>query len=143
MFVMALFFAVLSLHNKYRNEWRLLSLMSLCLFILTTIYGKNDAELYFIRAVVTCVIAIGSLRCKSRLGFYHSLILLATLIAYGMSAYDISQGMHILIYNHYKAVIYGLVACQLITSYPTIRAGYSSFIKRYFTSVEYIQVGEK
>ena len=139
----AVFFLLLSIHEKYRFEWLTVSIMSALLWVNTEVWGHNDPELYFIRAVIVAVAALSLLTSKSRLALYHSLILLLTLIAYGMLAYDVSQQAHVLIYNYYEAVVYGLVACQLIGCYPTVRAGYYYFLTNNAVNMEHGQVGEK
>lgn len=143
MLFMSILFLILSTHNLYRFEWRILSCLLFMTWINICVYSSIDPELYFIRAVLTVVAALSLLTTKSRLGLYHSLILLLTLIAYGMLAYDVSQQAHVLIYNYYEAVIYGLVGCQLIGCYPTIRAGYYYFLANNSVNMEHGQVGEK
>lgn len=143
MLVMSIFFAVLASHKRYSSEWSILSGLLFLTWINTSVYSAVDPELYFIRALLTIIAALALLRCKSRMGLYHCFILLLTLIAYGMLAYDVSQHRHVLIYNYYEAVIYGLVVCQLISSYPTIRAGYTHFFTGDSINMEHGQVGEK
>jgi hypothetical protein len=107
------------------------------------IYSSTDPELYFIRAILTLFAALTLLKANSKFGLIHALILLLTLMAYAMLAYDVSQNGHILIYNYYGAVIYGLVICQLLTTYPTIRAGYIYFTSSNTFDLEYNKVAIK
>lgn len=143
MLLMSLLFLILSIHERYRFEWLVLSGLLFMTWVNTCLYEAVDPELYFIRSVLTIIAALLLLKPKSIMGFCHSLILLLTLIAYGMLAYDASQQAHILIYNYYEAVIYGLVICQLIACYPTIRAGYSYWAANNPFNLESSQVGEE
>ncbi len=143
MLFMSILFLVLSAHEKYRFEWRVLSGLLFMTWINICVYSSTDPELYFIRAVLTIVAALLLLSVKSKFGLIQSIILLLTLIAYGMLAYDVSQRAHILIYNYYEAVIYGLVICQLISIYPTIRAGYIYFSANNSTNLEHNKVAIK
>lgn len=106
-------------------------------------YSNTDPELYFIRSMLTLFAALILLRANSKFGLVHSLILLFTLVVYFMLAYDVSQNMHVLIYDYYEAVIYGLVICQLLTAYPTIRASYIYFFTNNASNLEYNKVGVK
>lgn len=143
MLFMSILFLVLSIHETYRFEWRVLSCLLFMTWINVCIHSSTDPELYFMRAVLTIIAALLLLRVKSKFGLLQSIILLLTLIAYGMLAYDVSQQAHILIYNYYEAVIYGLVICQLISIYPTIRAGYIYFFANNPTNLEYSKVVTK
>ena len=134
---------VLSTHKKFRFEWRVLSGLLFLTWVNVQIFTPVDSELYFIRSLLTLFAALTLLKSGSLFGLIHSLILLLTLIAYGMLAYDVSQGVHILIYNYYGAVIYGLVICQLLTVFPTIRAGYIYFITNNAHNLEHSKVGDQ
>jgi len=84
------------------------------------IYGHNDIELYVIRA--TAALFGGLFLCKisSKLAIWESLVYFSTLLAYLALSIDIAANRHILIYNHFEAVIHGLVACQLIGVFYTM-----------------------
>lgn len=88
--------------------------------------------IYILVPAVTSIGAVALCTSASFLGFYQSAILLLTLVAYVALEFDITQGAHVLIYNNYEAVIYGLVGCQFITIYPTIRLTYNDIIKYRF-----------
>ena len=92
--------------------------------MLTCVLSNEDPMLYKLVPTVTFVGAVVLCIPRTTLGFYHSIILLVTLVAYAALAYDVAHGMHILIYNNYEATIYGLVGCQLIAIFPTIRLAY-------------------
>lgn len=56
-----------------------------------------------------------------------------------MLAYDVSQGEHVLIYNNYETVIYGLVACQFVGIFTAIRYVDYDHIKRGVRGVLHLQ----
>ena len=95
--------------------------------MLTCVLSNEDPMLYKLVPTVTFVGAVVLCIPRTTLGFYHSIILLVTLVAYAALAYDVAHGMHILIYNNYEATIYGLVGCQLIAIFPTIRLAYRDY----------------
>lgn len=123
----------------YRREWLILAMMTYCNYLLTVVYSSADPMLYKLVPVVTCIGALRLCWYRTTLGFYHAIILLLTLIAYAALAFDVSQGRHILIYNNYEAVIYGLVACQFVAVLPAIRATYHYFTAGRRTGLENIR----
>jgi hypothetical protein len=114
-------FALLSLH---RREWIVLCVMTLCNFAITCVYDNTDQVLYQLVPIVTFAGAGALCLFKTNLGFYQAAVLLVTLVAYAALAFDVSQGRHILIYNNYEAVIYGLVGCQFAAIFPALRSAY-------------------
>lgn len=117
----AVLFGVLGL---YRKEWLTLFFVTVTNYCLTCVLSNEDPILYAIVPTVTFVGAVALCVPRTTLGFYHAIILLFTLVAYAALAYDVAHGRHILIYNDYEGVIYGLVACQIIAIFPTLRAIY-------------------
>lgn len=113
------------LNKNHRSIWLI---VSACMFLQWVNVQFTDVEgvcRYWNRAAIVTVSGVCLLvRPRSWMTFYHSIILLVTLVAYAALAYDVAHGMHILIYNNYEATIYGLVGCQLIAIFPTIRLAY-------------------
>ena len=132
-------FAVLATYKPHRYEWCVISIVTVLVLLNTTLLDHNGSVLYWNRAVITFVGAIALLKPRSVLGFYHSLILLATLCAYGTLAYHVAEGTHQLIRTEYKAFIYGLVGCQLISVFPTIWAAYRDFNSDSGADLEHLQ----
>ena len=120
----AVLFGVLSIYRPSRTEWLTLCIVTVINFVLTCVFNNEDPMLYKLVPTVTFFGAVGLCIPRTTLGFYHSIILLATLVAYAALAYDVSQGMNILIYDNYETTIYGLVICQLIAIFPTLWAAY-------------------
>lgn len=120
----AILFALLSAYKPHRYEWGVLAIVTLLVSINAALLDHNGSALYWNRAVITFVGAMLLMRRKTTLGFYHSIILLTTLCAYGILAYHVADGTHGAIRELYKATIYGLVGCQFIAVFPTIWAVY-------------------
>ena len=120
----AVLFGVLAIYRPSRIEWLTLCVVTVINFVLTCVLSNEDPMLYKLVPTITFVGAVVLCIPRTTLGFYHSIILLVTLVAYAALAYDVAHGMHILIYNNYEATIYGLVGCQLIAIFPTIRLAY-------------------
>ena len=118
---------MLAIYRPSRIEWLTLCVVTVINFVLTCVLSNEDPMLYKLVPTVTFVGAVGLCIPRTTLGFYHSIILLVTLVAYAALAYDVAHGMHILIYNNYEATIYGLVGCQLIAIFPTIWLAYSDY----------------
>lgn len=74
---------------------------------------------------------------KTKLGYYQAFIQLIILIAYGCLEYDTGRGEHVLIYNNFEVVIYGLVASQFVAIFPEIWFACYNRYTDYFTSREY------
>lgn len=112
------------LYKKHRLEW-IIVLSVTILVILNRNYIDTSSDYYYIsRSGITFIGATCLVTCRSFIGFYHACIFALTLVAYWALAFDVSQGKHVLIYNNYEAIIYGLVGCQLIGTIPTIWAAY-------------------
>ena len=136
-------FAVLAVYRPHRFEWGVLSILFLLTWVNTLLFGKNDVELYVIRSTLTMI--AGSLLVVrwTPLSIYQALTLLLTLSAYGMLEFDVSQGEHVLIYNYYEAVIYGLVICHFLGIYPTLRDSYNDWITGRELGLEHLQRGSR
>jgi hypothetical protein len=94
------------------------------------LFHQNDPQLYANQALITFVGALILSVFSTTLGFYQSIIYLLTLVAYGALQYDVDNGHHILIYNHYEVVIYGLITCQFIPLLPKA----PNFIRDFITN---------
>lgn len=92
--------------------------------------NHSDPQLYINRTVITFIGALILSVFSTTLGFYQSIIYLLTLVAYGALQYDVDNGRHILIYNHYEVVIYGLITCQFIPLLPKA----PNFIRDFITN---------
>jgi len=123
----AVLFGVLTLYQPHRREWLTLCVVTVLTFILTCVLSNEDPLLYKLVPTITFVGAVILCIPRTTLGFYHAIVLLFTLVAYAALAYDVAHGQHILIYNNYEGVIYGLVGCQIIAIFPTLWAAYRDF----------------
>ena len=120
----SILFGLLAIHPKYRYEWSVLAAMTFFVWLNSVSFDRNGTQLYFNRAVLTFVGALLLCVRKNYLGYGHALVLLATLIAYGTLAYHVALNTHDTIRETYKATIYGLVGCQFIGIFPTVRLAY-------------------
>lgn len=115
-------FLALSLYRPHRKAWLALCALSITTALNREYYAHTDWQLYAIRAGATLAVGIYLLSKWSAIRFYHAIVLSCTLMAYAALEFDVSQGRHVLIYNNYEAVIYGLVTLQLLGTVPTIWA---------------------
>ena len=97
-----------------RKEWLALCVLNALLLINCELYDKNDDMLYYNRSIASFLVGCFMVWRGGILGFYQAIIQLLILCTYAALAYDVSHGEHILIYNHYETVIYGLVTCQFV-----------------------------
>ncbi len=130
---------MLAVHRPHRFEWGVLSILFLLTWVNTLVYGKNDVELYVIRSTLTMIAGSLLVIRWTPLSVYQSLTLLFTLLAYGALEFDVTQGEHILIYDYYEAVIYGLVICHLFGIYPTLRDSYIGWTSNRELRMEHLQ----
>lgn len=131
MLLLTILFLAMASYKAHRVEWLIIATVTVLVFINLHLFDSNDPRLYWNRAAITFLGASAlCVRC-SFIGYYHAVVFVLTLCAYGALAYDVSQGAHILIYNHYEAVIYGLVGCQLIGIFPTIWSDYRDWHSSY------------
>lgn len=122
-----------------RVEYGSLVAAYLSLFGITLLYDHNDSTLYWLRMLVAVAAGFALAARKTDLGWYQATIQAAILCSYGMLSYDVSQGQHVLIYNKFETVIYGLVACQFIGVYKPIRAINIHNFKRGLFDILHIQ----
>ncbi len=113
-------FGLLAIHPKTRYTCTLLCALNVFLFTSTSLCDKNGDTLYLLRTIAATVVAVLSCVPRTTLGYYQSIIQLCILCSYSALAYDVSQGQHVLIYNNYEMVIYGLVACQFVGFFTAI-----------------------
>ena len=128
-------FGLLSSFPHLRHTCLTLCALNIFLLFLNTVCDANGNTLYLLEAIGTTLAAVSL--CYGR-SFYQATILLATLCAYGALAYDISQGRHVLIYNNYETVIYGLIACQFVGIFTALQYINHDHIKRVVRNCFYL-----
>lgn len=101
-----------------RVEWSIMCVVTVLVIANATLLNHNDPQLYINRSLITVFGALILCVFSTTLGFYQAIIYLLTLVAYGALQYDVDNGRHILIYNHYEVVIHGLIVCQFIPLLP-------------------------
>ncbi len=121
--VCSVVFAAMSTFRHGRTEWRTLAAASFLEWLATQTLDYTGIALFW--AVSSIAFFGASALCfqRSLLGYYQASILAMTLCAYWLVEYDAANGTSI-IYDNYKAVIYGLVGCQFLGAFPTLRAAY-------------------
>ena len=132
-------FILLSIHKPHRYEWLTLSIVTFLVAVNTMLLDPNGSILYYNRAVITFIGAMFLIRRRTILGFYHAIILLIALFMYGYLAYHVANNTHDTIREFYKAMIYGLVWCQFISVFPTLRATYYRVYRDRRASMGYLQ----
>ena len=132
-------FGLLAIHPKARYVCCLLCCLNTFLLIISLLCDKNGDALYLLRTIGTTAVAVLACIPRTTIGFYQAFIQLAILCSYVMLAYDVTQGKHVLIYNNYETVIYGLVACQFVGIFTAIRDVNYDHIKRGLRSRLYLQ----
>ncbi len=113
-----------------RVEWFVMFVITITVVMNDALLHHDDPQLYVNQAVITFIGALILSVFSTTLGFYQSIIYLLTLVAYGALQYDVDNGRHILIYNHYEVVIYGLITCQFIPLFPKA----PNFIRDFITN---------
>ena len=126
--MLGVFFALWSDKNTW--VWAIIGFVFYCLWVNKTYLDVTDMRLYYIRAFIAFFTALIFILFMTKFSLYQAFIQLLILCAYGALEYDIAQGAHILIYNNYEAVIYGLVASQFIAILPELWTR----ISNYYTS---------
>lgn len=119
--VYSFLFFLLACLKICRKETVLLAVLAIFLWCNKEYYENTDNELYYIRSFLAFTSAYILLSFKTKIGIYQAGIQSLILIAYLGLAYDVINNKHILIYNNYEAVIYGLVAFQFIGFFPNLR----------------------
>lgn len=137
--ILAVAFGLLAIHPKVRYVCCLLCGLNTFLLIISLLCDKNGDTLYLLRTIGTTATAVLACIPRTTIGFYQAFIQLAILCSYVMLAYDVTQGKHVLIYNNYETVIYGLVACQFVGIFTAIRDVNYDHIKRGLRSRLYLQ----
>jgi hypothetical protein len=99
--------------SKHKKTWAIVFMVTLSEFIAWQFYGNNDIELYVIRTTAALIGGLALCRVGGKLALWQAMVYLMTLFSYCALAFDVMANKHILIYNNFEAVIYGLVACQL------------------------------
>lgn len=107
--------------ERHRVEWAVLAVLMVLLWCNKEMLDRNGSALYLVRGFLLFASALLLSLSRSALGFYQAIILLCILITYAALAYDVAAGRDILIYNNFEAWTHGLVACQLIGVFPTLR----------------------
>lgn len=108
-----LIYGALTFLSKHKKTLAIVFIVTLSEFIAWLFYGNNDIELYMIRTTAALLGGLALCKVGGKLALWQAMVYLMTLIAYCALAFDVMANKHILIYNHFEAVIYGLVACQL------------------------------
>ena len=121
-FVLLALFLSMCFSRQHRAVWLTVSAVCVAELFAWLAYGHNDAELYVIQSTAALLGGSALCRVNTKLALYYAAIYALTLCAYLALALDVAVGRPVLIYNYYEAVIYGLVAGQLIGIFPTIWA---------------------
>lgn len=121
----SLAFLALSIPRSDRSTWLALAVLSILLLVNKSVFSVEGDLLYVVRAAMTLIVGVFIVYQGTIVALYQAFILTLILLAYAALAFDVSQGQHVLIYNNYENVIYGLVACQFIGATTKIRAGYN------------------
>ncbi len=136
-------FAALATYRPHRSVWVVVALVSASVLAARLTYGHNDAELYVIRSTAALLGGLALCKIGTGLALYHALIYGLTLCAYWTLSIEVAAGTHIIIYNHFEAVIYGLIAGQLIGIFPTVWAGLTLWRTAGPTALGYNQGSKK
>lgn len=103
----------LAICSNQKYVWAIVSIVTFTELMTRQFYGVNDMEPYVIRTTAALLGGLALCKVGGKLALWQAMVYLMTLIAYCALAFDVMANKHILIYNHFEAVIYGLVACQL------------------------------
>lgn len=113
-------FLLLSIRSKYKFELCVLSLLCFLMSINSVFFQVSEAERYIFRTFLMLGAGVILLTRTTLFSAYQAFILLLFLISNMCLMYDVSKNAHILIYNNFEAVIYGLVCCQFVGVLPQL-----------------------
>lgn len=127
---LAVVFGLLAIPKQTRYVYAILCGLNVSLLIMTTLCDKNGDALYWLRMVAAFIAGSLMVKRNDTFGYYHAIIQVCIMCAYAMLSYDVSQGKHVLIYNDYETVIYGLITCQFVGVHKSLRAFDHNSFKR-------------
>lgn len=136
---LAVTFGLLAIHKQTRYVYAILCGLNVFLLIITTLCDKNGDTLYWLRMIAAFIVGSLMVRRNDTLGYYQAFIQVAIMCSYAALSFDVSQGKHVLIYNNYETVIYGLIICQFIGVHKSIRAFNYDCFKRDILGFLHIQ----
>ena len=130
---LAFVFALLAINKEDRVVW--ISLCVLCVLLkLNVLITDNDIYRVLSRCTLITLFSFILLFGKSVLSCYQAFILFMFLVANVALAYDVANNQHLIIYNYFKDVVYGLVACQLAGGIPKVWNSFYNKLSNNFTS---------
>jgi uncharacterized membrane protein len=112
------FFLYFIIDRKNKHSWLLLCALCLLLKFNTAIFDVTSDYRYVAKCSITLVFALLLLKCSTLNSAYQSVILLLFLVVNALMLNNISNSNFF--YASYEAIIYGLVACQLIAILPRL-----------------------
>ncbi len=116
-------FYSLSKLKRDAGAWRILAAVAVGEWLSLSALGGHEVVVHFAVSAVAFAGALALCSRRSLLGYYQASILAMTLCSYWLVEYDAWNGTNI-IYDNYETVIYGLVGCQFVGSFPTLWAAY-------------------
>jgi len=141
--LLALFLAA-SVHRPTRSVWLCVSAVTASDMLARHFYGQDDYQLYVIRSAAAFIGATWLVSVRCALARWHLGIYVLTLLAYLGLAVDVALGTYSIFYETiYEAVIYGLVACQIIAVAPTVRIAVVHSGAALATMLEHLHRGKK
>lgn len=96
-----------------------LSLVATLLWVNAHVFSVNNDALYLIRGFIIFFAATYLLKKPEKQNIYQSLILFVTLISYTLHEAEYALNK-VIIYDHFGAIIYGLIACHFIGIFKTL-----------------------
>lgn len=114
----ALMFLIIAAVDDKRTGYTL-ALVAALLFVNAHAFSAESNALYFFRSCIVFFSATFLLNKLSRQSIYQSVILFCTLISYTLHETESALNTT-LIYDHFEAVIYGLIACHFIGFFKTL-----------------------
>ena len=115
-------FATVFITKTNARVWCVLGFVYLTLWLCNMVFDPYEMGLYILRAFLAFFTAKILLSIKSKMGLYQAFMQLLMLVAYGMLEYETGLGEHVIIYNNFEAVIYGLATGQFLAIFSELWA---------------------
>ena len=125
--LLAICFSLISQREDDKKVWFTLGILQLFLWLNKSYFPNNESTLYYVRSCLTFVTALYFLirLTLNKLAFYQATVLALLLVCYGYVEYEVQHGGNLRFYDHYEAIIYGLVTAQYFAIFTQLWSRYN------------------
>lgn len=120
--ILSVIFASLATNAKVFYVCIRLCVFNMFMFVVSLFCDKNNDVVYWLKVLITTLVGLSVCNARTKLAFYITSLQVAILCVYALPAYEISQGGNVLSHTKLDSVIYGIIACQYLGVYATLRS---------------------